>query len=77
MDFPAQKPIMRTLTQETTISNATTLLVHALAGNCTVTGIGSMVIPEGNAIEFTCDKGNTLGDMVITPTTTAQVSYFN
>ena len=42
-----------------------------------LTGIGSMVIPEGNAIEFSCDKGNTLGDMVITPTTTAQVSYFN
>jgi len=74
--FPAQKPSLQTVSSATTISNATTLTVLATSGSCTITGSGTITLPQGYAIEWTADIGNTLGDVVVTPTTSALVSYF-
>lgn len=76
MQFPAQKPRMMAITTETTIINPTNIVVQALVGEVSVTGAGTITIPEGNAISLRCDIGNTLGDIVVNPTGTAQVIYF-
>lgn len=77
MEFPAQRPIMLAVTESTTITNPTNLMVQALSGDVAIQGMGSIVVPEGNAVSFTCDGGNTLGVFTIVPTGTAQIVYFN
>ena len=77
MDFPAQRPRLMSVTTPTTIVNPTNIVIQALSGACTVAGIGTITVPEGNAVSFSCDIGNTLGEFVITPSGTAQIIYFN
>lgn len=72
-----QKPNLQTITSATTISNATTLTVLSTSGATTITGFGTISLPEGYAVEWVADVGNTLSDVVITPAGTALVSYFN
>ena len=68
---------MLAVTESTTITNPTNIMVQALVGNVTVQGMGSITVPEGNAVSFSSDGGNTLGTFVIVPTGTAQIVYFN
>lgn len=77
MEFPAQRPIMLAVTESTTIPNPTNIMIQALVGDVVVSGRGTITIPEGNAVSFSCDRGNTLGDFIVTPVGTAQVVYFN
>jgi hypothetical protein len=68
---------MLAVTESTTITNPTNLMVQALSGDVSVQGFGTITVPEGNAVAFSCDAGNTLGTFVIVPTGTAQIVYFN
>lgn len=77
MEFPAQRPRLMSITTPTTITNPTNIVIQALSGSCTVAGMGTITVPEGNAVSFSCDIGNTLGEFVITPSGTAQIIYFN
>lgn len=71
-------PTLETVTSETTISGATALSIFATSGTATITGLGSVVLPEGSALEFVADTGNTLGDVTIAPSSggSTLVAYF-
>lgn len=74
----SQTPQLITATAEVSISSATSLSVFAATGSTTVTGSGSVVLPEGIGIKFEA-SGDVLGTITVTPASgaTALISYFN
>lgn len=73
-----QTPKLITATAEVSITSATSISVFASSGTTTVTGSGSVVLPEGIGLKFEA-TGDVLGTIIITPAegATALISYFN
>jgi ethanolamine utilization microcompartment shell protein EutS len=76
MEFPPQRPRLLSITEETVIARPTNIVIQALSGSCTVSALGTITVPEGNAISISSDIGNTLGEITVTPTGTTQIIYF-